>query len=45
MRTGQAAMYAAELADPGFDPEYYATLSRGWRQRFFPNRFKPRCPR
>jgi fatty-acyl-CoA synthase/long-chain acyl-CoA synthetase len=30
VRTGQAAMYAAELADPGFDPEYYATLSRGW---------------
>jgi acyl-CoA synthetase (AMP-forming)/AMP-acid ligase II len=30
VRTGQAAMYAAELADPGFDPECYATLSRGW---------------
>jgi acyl-CoA synthetase (AMP-forming)/AMP-acid ligase II len=30
VRTGQAAMYAAELADPGFDPADYATLSRGW---------------
>jgi fatty-acyl-CoA synthase/long-chain acyl-CoA synthetase len=30
VRTGQAAMYAAELSDPGFDPADYATLSRGW---------------
>jgi fatty-acyl-CoA synthase len=30
VRTGQAAMYAAELADPGFDPDDYKTLSRGW---------------
>jgi acyl-CoA synthetase (AMP-forming)/AMP-acid ligase II len=30
VRTGQAAMYAAELADPGFDADAYATLSRGW---------------
>lgn len=30
VRTGQAAMYAAELADPGFDADDYATLSRGW---------------
>jgi fatty-acyl-CoA synthase/long-chain acyl-CoA synthetase len=30
VRTGQAAMYAAELADPAFDPAAYATLSRGW---------------
>jgi acyl-CoA synthetase (AMP-forming)/AMP-acid ligase II len=30
VRTGQAAMYAAELADPGFDPDDYRTLSRGW---------------
>jgi acyl-CoA synthetase (AMP-forming)/AMP-acid ligase II len=30
VRTGQAAMYAAELADPGFDAADYATLSRGW---------------
>jgi fatty-acyl-CoA synthase/long-chain acyl-CoA synthetase len=30
VRTGQAAMYASELADPGFDPAAYATLSRGW---------------
>ncbi|HVX33115.1 MAG TPA: class I adenylate-forming enzyme family protein [Solirubrobacterales bacterium] len=30
VRTGQAAMYAAELADPGFDADDYKTLSRGW---------------
>lgn len=30
VRTGQAAMYAMELADPGFDPRAYRTLSRGW---------------
>jgi acyl-CoA synthetase (AMP-forming)/AMP-acid ligase II len=30
VRTGQAAMYASELAHPGFDPAAYATLSRGW---------------
>lgn len=30
VRTGQAAMYAAELSDPGFDPDDYKTLSRGW---------------
>jgi len=30
VRTGQAAMYASELADPDFDPAAYATLSRGW---------------
>jgi acyl-CoA synthetase (AMP-forming)/AMP-acid ligase II len=30
VRTGQAAMYAMELADPGFDPHAYRTLSRGW---------------
>ncbi|MHB1537768.1 MAG: class I adenylate-forming enzyme family protein [Solirubrobacteraceae bacterium] len=30
VRTGQAAMYAMELADPGFHPDAYRTLSRGW---------------
>lgn len=30
VRTGQAAMYAMELAHPGFDGAAYRTLSRGW---------------
>lgn len=30
VRTGQAAMYAMELAHSDFDPAAYRTLSRGW---------------
>lgn len=30
VRTGQAAMYAMELADPGFNEADYATVTRGW---------------
>ena len=30
VRTGQAAMYAMEMADPGFNEADYASLRRGW---------------
>lgn len=30
VRTGQAAMYAMELAHPGYRPEYFATLTKAW---------------
>lgn len=30
VRTGQAAMYARELAHPDFDPAYFTTLERAW---------------
>jgi len=30
VRTGQAAMYARELAHPDFDPGFYTTLQRAW---------------
>jgi Acyl-CoA synthetases (AMP-forming)/AMP-acid ligases II len=29
-RTGQAAMYAMELAHPDFDPAIFATVTKGW---------------
>lgn len=30
VRVGQAAMYAQELAHPGFDPGFYSSLHSGW---------------
>lgn len=30
VRTGQAAMYAMELAHPDFRPEFFATVQRAW---------------